>query len=95
MRAYSVYICDRSKVCLFHRDWTASALDEGAEYNRFITMYGLFFQMKLFATAADPTKPVGNQAGCKPDGMRPTPIGEGTGFRCSAATPNCSYSRSL
>ena len=38
--------------------------------------------MKLFATAADPTKPVGEEEGCKPDGMRPTPIGEGTGFRC-------------
>jgi hypothetical protein len=37
--------------------------------------------MKLFTTAADPTKPVGNQEGGKADGMRPTPIGEGTAFR--------------
>ena len=81
MRAFSVYICDRSKVCLYHRDWSGTPKDEAAQHNDFITLYGLFFQMKLFATAADPTKAVGSQEGCKPDGMRPTPIGEGTGFR--------------
>lgn len=81
MRAYSLYICDRSKVCLFHRDWTESSADEATKHNNFITLYGLFFQMKLFATAADPTKPIGTKPGCKPDGMRPMPIGEGTSFR--------------
>jgi hypothetical protein len=81
MRAFSIYICDRSKHCLFHKDWTSSALDEAAAHNRFITLYGLIFQMKLFTSAADPTKPIGTTPGCKPDGMRPTAIGEGTGFR--------------
>lgn len=38
--------------------------------------------MKLFTTAADPTKAIGMSEGCKADGMRPTPIGEGTEFRC-------------
>lgn len=37
--------------------------------------------MKLFTTAADPTKAIGLSEGCKADGMRPTPIGEGTEFR--------------
>lgn len=82
MRAFSLYICDRSKQCLFHKDWTPTVQDEAAAHNNFITLYGLFFQMKLFATAADPTKPTGDRDGCKPDGMRPVAIGEGTGFRC-------------
>ena len=86
MRAFSLYICDRSKQCLFHKDWTATVQDEAAAHNNFITLYGLFFQMKLFATAADPTKPIGDREGCKPDGMRPVASGEGTGFRCAAAT---------
>ena len=82
MRAFSLYVCDRSKTLLFHKDWTTNVRDETAAQNRFITLYGLFYQMKLFATAADPTKPTGTGDGCKTDGMRPTVIGEGTGFRC-------------
>ena len=83
-RAFSLYICDRSKVCLYHRDWIASSRDTSSTQSAhdFITTYGLCFQMKLFTTAADPTKPVGPNDDEKADGMRPTPIGEGTAFRC-------------
>lgn len=83
-RAFSLYICDRSKVCLYHRDWIASSRDTSLTQTAhdFITTYGLCFQMKLFTTAADPTKPVGSHDDEKADGMRPTPIGEGTAFRC-------------
>lgn len=83
-KAFSLYICDRSKECLYHRDWIASARETSATQRShdFITTYGLCFQMKLFTTAADPTKAIGMSEGCKADGMRPTPIGEGTEFRC-------------
>jgi hypothetical protein len=91
-RAFSLYVCDRSKVCLYHRDWLSSGRDVSSanSLHEFITTYGVCFQMKLFATAADPTKPIGLKPGCKADGMRPTPIGEGTGFRCvkALARPN-------
>lgn len=87
MRAYSLYICDRSKVCLFHRDWTSQAQQDTQAYNKFITLYGMVFQMKLFTAAADPTKPIGDEPGSKPDGMRLLPIGQGTGFRCARPAP--------
>lgn len=77
-QCYSVFICDRSKTCLFHRDWARTTQSTADKDNDFKSLYGFFFQMGLFTSAIDPTK------ASKPEYMTPLRIGQGTGFRCAA-----------
>ena len=78
-RCFNFYICDRSKLCLYHREWTRGKAAQTND-DEFKSLYGLFFQMKLFTSVIDPTKDE------KPAYMSPQRIGEGTSFKYGPRT---------